>query len=125
MLELCGSYLFQGGLEQIGANSSAGVYFTSQHAAEAWASHRGPSLASTPNRFMLGKQTFAQLTKVAALVAGAELSFFLFCCCDSVKFCAFSWLSANSPTVHPTEQLPLLSCVQVAADSLQPFRAER
>lgn len=36
----------------------------------------------------------------------------------------FSWLSANAPTAHPIEQLPLLSCVQVAGDSLLLFRAE-
>lgn len=53
VLELCGSYLFQGGSEQIGANGAAGVCFMSQHAAEAWASHHRLSLASTPICFML------------------------------------------------------------------------
>lgn len=36
VLQLCGSYLSLGGSEQIGANGTAGVCLTSQHAAEAW-----------------------------------------------------------------------------------------
>ena len=35
VLLLCGSYLSQGGSEQIGANGTARVCFMSQHAAEA------------------------------------------------------------------------------------------
>lgn len=60
VLQLCGSYLFRGGSEQIGANSTARVCFMSQHAAEAWASHHTllPGLHS--NLFYVGRQTFPQ-----------------------------------------------------------------
>lgn len=57
MLQLCGSYLSQGGSEQIGANGTARVCFMSQHAAEAWAPHHRLSLASNPNVFYVGMQT--------------------------------------------------------------------
>lgn len=53
MIQLCGSYLSQGGSEQIGANGTARVCFMSQHAAEAWAPHHRVFLASTPICFML------------------------------------------------------------------------
>lgn len=53
VLLLCGSYLSQGGSEQIGANGTARVCFMSQHTAEAWAPHHRLSLASTPVCFML------------------------------------------------------------------------
>lgn len=57
VLQLCGSYLSQGGSEQIGANGTARVCFMSQHAAEAWAPHHRLSLASNPNLFYVGMQT--------------------------------------------------------------------
>lgn len=80
MLELCGSYLFQGGSEQIGPNSAAGVYFMSQHAAKAWAPHRRPSLASTPVCFMLESRPprRVRVDSGVCVVAGAELCFSLF-----------------------------------------------
>lgn len=60
-LLLCGRYLFQGGSEQIGANGTARVCFVSQHAAEAWASHRRLSLACAPISFMLEGRPFLNL----------------------------------------------------------------
>lgn len=61
VLLLCGSYLFQGGSEQIGANGTARVCFVSQHAAEAWASHHRLSLACAPVSFMLEGRPFLNL----------------------------------------------------------------
>lgn len=61
MLQLCGSYLFQGGSQQIGANGTARVCFMSQHAAQAWASHHRLSLASTPISYMMECRPFHNL----------------------------------------------------------------
>lgn len=65
VLQLCGSYLSQGGSEQIGANGTARVCFMSQHA-EAWAPHHRVFLASTPICFMLECRPCPQSQKPVA-----------------------------------------------------------
>lgn len=74
VLQLCGSYLSQGGSEQIGANGTARVCFMSQHAAEAWAPHHRLSLASTPSCFMLESRPLPQpQSPVVCMAVKAEL----------------------------------------------------
>lgn len=51
VLQLRGSYLSQGGSEQIGANGTARVCFMSQHTAEAWAPHHRLFLGLHSNLF--------------------------------------------------------------------------
>lgn len=75
-LQLCGSYLSQGGSEQIGANDTARVCFVSQHAAEAWAPHHRRSLAFTPVCFMLecrpGPQSLSPMACACVAVKAAS-----------------------------------------------------
>ena len=54
MLQLCGSYLSQGGSEQIGANGTARVCSMSQHAAEPWAPHHKTLAGLRSNLFHVG-----------------------------------------------------------------------